>query len=264
MWSTRKLPYDVPYLHGRFGPPIPDELPWRERIANITTADGKTAVLTWFIPGAPHGQSMYNGSNTAWWDAAASVSWSVSSARVITPTTAINGKATAGFDGATGLNAPVGAATIPTDQCTFVQVLLPDPTQTGTKIPFNSTVANGAGHPNSTISDTAGWRTTIGSTGSSFGTTGDYISNGPRLQIITFSTARGVTMRYNGAQVAADPTRTTALLSDKVNFFSGTTTANRLKCDAGDMLILSVDLSDPVYARGLSVLEEGLMTEYGL
>lgn len=264
MWSTRKLPYEVPYLHGRFGPAVPDELPWREAIANITTPEGKSAVLAWFIPGAPHGQSMYGAGNASWWDAAASVSWPVSSAKVITPGTAINGKATAGFDGATGLNAPVGSAVIPTDQCTFVQVLLPDPSQTGTRIPFNSTTSNGAGHPNTTISDTSGWRTTIGSVGGSFGTTGDYLTTGARLQVLTFSTARGVTMRLNGVQVAADPSRTAALLSNKVNFFTGTTTSNRLKCDAGDMLILGVDLSDPVYAKGLAVLEDGLMTEYGL
>lgn len=105
------------------------------------------------------------------------------------------------------------------------------------------------------------------SSGTVSDTTHNYADGVARLVGITWSPTRGITMRCNGSQLLADTTRTAAPPSDnqiQIASLGGNSTTGRLNGYLANIRICGADLSDPIYASALQVIEQRAMAMYGI
>lgn len=200
-------------------------------------------------------------------DSASGSKWSTNVGKSIVQATAINGQPTITLDAATALLRPSGQATFNHDAFSLFCVI---------NSPVASTVRHIIG-PNETtdITPLAGSCAVLLSTGGFLnvylGSTGAQLVENTQawqgqavLIGVCFSTERGVTIRRNGVQVAADAARVTPLTGTALNLFSGGGTGSRFSGNAGKLLLADVDLSLPAHAKDLATIEDHLKSLYGI
>lgn len=213
-------------------------------IANLADSDGRPLVDYWISPLLttlePSGAGIQDRrQGSVQWVAAGDGALSVADGRILLPGT---------FTLSAGGRAPINPDA-------FTLIARVAPMSGGVLI---GTEGNSTGSTGSVKVGTSGVTTEAGGSTNVADNAGTLI--GEDLVItVTFSTARGVTIRRNGIQTYANPARTAPNMGNSLYLFGTGTATTRLIGGAGYLLYSLQDLSHPALAVGLSAIEKTLV-----
>jgi len=247
MHTFRRVVKSQPNIAARYGSvSIPAVSAIDNLLANLSDKDGRPLIDFWISPLAStlasDGSSIMDrrqpqGMN--WAVANGSGVVSVSSGRIVLPGT---------FNLAAGAGAAINSSAF---------------TVIGRVHPVASSIL--VGTERASISGTSavsigasGILTAAGGAGNVADNAGD-VTNTDLVATVTFSTARGVSIRRNGVQTYANAGRTATNLGNQLYIGGTGASTNYYNGNIGYLLYSLRDLSDPAYRAGLSAIERALV-----
>jgi hypothetical protein len=269
MRTVRVLDRQYPDLAGRFSSvaiPVPSAVDYTW--GALSKADGSPALRYVFDPDPKFiraGAGIIG--PDAWRDSASGSKWSTNAGKSLVKATAINGAPTVTLDAATALLAGADSGTFNATEFSFFAVFN-SPVAATVRTLLGPTEVVGTtplqGSCNILLSTAGALNVYWGSLGAPLMEATKTYQGVNVLLLITFSTARGVSIRRNGVEVVKDASRVTPIAGSKLNLFSASGSGSRFSGSVGKVGVLDVDLSRPEYAGGLASIESHLMSLYGL
>ena len=242
-------------------------------LANLSLADGSPLISSWFDPDPKFLRQ--EGPTWAWRDRSEGKKFVNSLPYGITLDTAIGSKPTVGLGGTYYFvdESIASPGAFRADQwslaCVFkftgaaASRVLVGPTadagsDAATYSPFVSFSTSGVSGVN------LGLRVIRGDTAVRISDTTHEYKDVPVCLIVGFSTAKGLTLRRNGVEVATAPSATQPLTATKYQLFGSKTATNRFPGDAGHFFVCDDDLTAAGNAAALSSIEGFLMDWYAI
>ncbi len=269
MRTVRVLDREYPQLAGRFSAaaitvPSPVDYSW----GGISKPDGSPALRYVFDPDP---KFIRAGAGVigpdAWRDCASGSKWSSNAAKSLVTGSALNGRPSISLDAATALLASSDSGGFNKNELSFFAVFnTPVASTVRTLIGPAEVVATTplAGSINILLNTSGALNVYWGSTGEQLIDAAHVYQGVPVLLMVTFSQAKGVSIRRNGVEVVRSASRVAPLLGAKLNIFSASGSGSRFSGVVGKMGLADVDLSRPEYADSLAAIEAHLLSYYSL